>query len=158
MCTTLIFLRFMLTAFFLNFDRSPSTPTRENDHFDFPAPVTPEQNHHTEREQDRLQHLQMTSPSNRRGRSPHPGPDPDIELPCFNIPPETRISSQLDRPHEHPMPVVPTLPVFPTRGRRCRQLRGGAPEGQSSVFDSTSVPQLSVGPQGQGHGGGRGHG
>ncbi len=99
----------------------------------------------------------MTSPSNRRGRSPHPGPDPNIELPRFNIPPETHISSQLDRPHEHPMPVVPTLPVFPARGRRRRQLHSGAPEGQSSVFDSTSVPQLPIGPQGQGHGGGRGH-
>ncbi len=148
----------MLTAFFLKFNRSPSTPTRENDHFDFPAPVTPEQNRHAEREQNRLQRLQMTSPSNHHGRSPHPGPDPDIELPHFNIPPETCISSQLDRPREHPMPVVPTLPVFPTRGRCHRQLHGGAPEGQSSVFDSTSVLQLPVGPQGQGRGGGRGHG
>ncbi len=94
----------------------------------------------------------MTSPSIRRDRSPRPGPDPNIELPHFNIPPETHISSQLDRPREHPMPVVPALPVFSTRGRRRRQLRGGAPEGQTSAFDNTSVPQ------GRGRGGGRGHG
>ncbi len=94
----------------------------------------------------------MTSPSICRDRSPGPGPDPNIELPHFNIPPETHISSQLDRPREHPMPVVPALPVFSTRGRRHRQLHGGAPEGQTSAFDNTSVPQ------GRGCGGGRGHG
>ncbi len=100
----------------------------------------------------------MTSPSNCHGQSPHPGPDPNIELPRFNIPTETQISSQLDCPCEHPMPVVPALPVFPTRGRRHRQLHGGAPEGQPSAFDSTSVPQLPVGPQDCGCGGGQGHG
>ncbi len=94
--------------------------------------------------------FRCTPPSNRHGRSPHPGPDPNIELPHFNIPSETHISSQLDRPREHPMPVVPTLPVFPARGRCRRQLHSGAPERQSSVFNSTSVPQLPVGPQGQG--------
>ncbi len=56
------------------------------------------------------------------------------------------------------MPVVPSLPVFPTRDRCHRQLHSGAPEGQSSAFNSTSVPQLPGGPQGHGHGGGRGYG
>ncbi len=50
------------------------------------------------------------------------------------------------------MPVVPALPVFSTRGQHRRQLHGGAPEGQTSAFDNTSVPQ------GRGCGGGRGHG
>ncbi len=86
----------------------------------------------------------MTSPSDCRGRSPHPGPDPNIELPHLNIniPPETHISSQLDCPHEHPMPVVPTLPVF-SRSRRRRQLRGGAPEG-SQLPSPPPQPPVSL--------------
>ncbi len=107
---------------------------------------------------DCLQRLQMTFPSICYDQSPDPGPDPNIELPHFNIPPETHISSQLDYPCEHPMPIVPAIPVFPTKGRRHRQLCGGALEGQPSAFDNTSVPQLPVGPQGHGHGGGQGHG
>ncbi|KAK0226672.1 hypothetical protein IW262DRAFT_1457915 [Armillaria fumosa] len=121
----------------------PSTPTRENDTFQF-SPVIPEHDRQSERECDRLQRLQMTSPSHRCRRSPHPDPDPDVPLPQLYIPPETHIPSQLDRPIEHPMPTIPSLPVFPMR---CGQHDHGQREQrQSTNVDTDSHSVLSPPP------------
>ncbi|KAK0497626.1 hypothetical protein EDD18DRAFT_1381470 [Armillaria luteobubalina] len=132
---------------------NPSTP-----------PTTPERVCHSQREQDRLQHLQMTSPSHHHGRSSHPGPDPNIRLPCFHIPLETHIPSQLDRPCDHPMPVVPAMPIVPAiaprgghHGRPCGSGHGGAPGGQPSLHGAVpAVPTVQNHLHGQGHGCGRG--
>ncbi len=160
-----VFLRFyilqctyLLSLIWWNFDRlfsdrNPSTLSRAHDEIDSP-PIMPECVRHTQHECERIQHLQMTSPSHRHGRSPHPGPDPNITLPRFHIPPETHISSQLDHPREHPMPVVPAVATRGVRhGRPRGSGHGGAPGGQSSLHSGVPVIQPL-----QNHGCGHGHG